>query len=177
MSGFSSAAYLQNATQDLVLSGADRTVLFVGQATSVGGAYFTFRLGTDGGTQTISSFNYVDLSGVYYSWTDGINGISNETFPSSSFVVATPVIIIAVYHQGSLLGMRINGTPVASNSAGGTVSEETGLTGFSIGVRGDFGSPAWDGFILETHVCAVQLSAAQCAQFEAYAAARYGIVI
>jgi hypothetical protein len=180
LSGFSSTAYLNNTTQNLVTSGAPRTVLFVGEATSVGGAYFTFRLGTSGGTQTMSSFNCLNS---LYCWTDGVDANRNETFPPSSFITGVPVIIVAGYQAGSLLALRVNGATVTTAASGGPLSPTTGLsaetgpTGFSVGVREDLGSPAWDGSILEVHVCQGQLTVAQCEQFEAYASTRYGIAI
>jgi hypothetical protein len=172
LSGFTLSAYL-DSSNNLLASGADRTVLFVGQASSIGGDYFTFRRGTAGGSQGVSSFMYLNP----YCWTDAITAASNQTFPSSSFTTATPVIVVAIYHLGSLLALRINGVPVAVVSGGGALTAETGPSGFSVGVSEAFSSPAWDGYILEEHVCAVQLTATQCAQFESYASARYGIAI
>ncbi len=177
LSGFSQTAYLDNTTNNPVPSGADRTVLFVGQAASTGGDYFTFRLGTNGNTQTVACFTYLSIGGAYYCWTDAVSGANNETFPGSSFVAGSPVVIIAIYEQGALLRLRVNGTPVSVTGGGGALSADTGPNGFSIGVCEAFTSPAWDGSILEEHVCAVQLTVAQCQQFESYAAARYGIML
>jgi hypothetical protein len=170
LSGFSPTAYLDSSTS-LVASGADRTVLFVGQATTTGGDYFTFARG--GGS--VSCFTYLNLGGGYYCWTDAI--AVNMLFPASSFHAATPVIIVAVYHQGSLLTMRVNGKPITVSPSGGNLTAETGTPGFSVGVSEAFSSPGWDGYIVEQHVCATQFTLAQCEQFEAYASARYGITI
>jgi hypothetical protein len=176
LSGFANnTTYLDSAT-NLVPSGADRTVLFVGQATTLGGDYFTFRRGTTGGT-VVSGFMYANLGGVCFCWTDAVTGTSNEIFAPASFVASTPVIIVAIYHQGALLGLRLNGAPLTVVSGGSGLTAETGPAGFSVGVSEAFSTPAWDGYILEQHVCATQLTTAQCAQFETYASARYGIAI
>jgi hypothetical protein len=170
LSGFANNATDLDSATNLVASGADRTVLFVGQAATLGGNYFAFRRAA-----SLSAFLYLDLGGANYCWTDAATATNNEKF--SPFVAATPLIIVAVYHQGSVLGLRVNGVPLMVTSSGGGLSAETGAPGFSVGVSEAFTSQAWDGYILEQHVCAVQLTVAQCQQFEAYASARYGIPV
>jgi hypothetical protein len=172
LNGFTNGTYLDNTISNLVGSGAPRTVLFVGQATTAGGDYFTFRRG---GSTHVCCFAYVSLTTGCYCWTDATT--ANETFPCSSLFVGTPVIIIATYQNGSpSIGLRVNGQFIAPIS-GGALTPEAGPNGFSVGVSEMFTSPAWDGYILEQHVCAVELTLAQCQQFEAYASARYGIAL
>jgi len=167
--------FLRNVSNNLVESGAARTVLIVGRAGDRGGSMLTFRRSraAAGGVFTVQEGLY---SGTFYVYSDGVNAGGNSSLPSSPLdTVQQPFVTTFVSRgKGEKLEVRINGEPQKISQTG-AVGPDDGASGFSIGSREDYPDFNWDGDISEVLVYDRVLGEESLAQAGSYLATRYGL--
>ena len=171
--------WLTNTTENLAASGQPRTVLAVGRAAKEGrgGAMICFRRTTAGGG-TVFAAQHINLTGVYYVYSDGVNGAGNSTLPIDRFRgLHEPFVTTFVSRgAGQKLLVTVNGKdqPV---SQPGAVGPDAGATGFTIGSREDIppGDQCWSGDLAEVLVYDRELSADELKEAGAYLATKYAL--
>ena len=146
---------LHNTGKRLLPSGSPRTIVIVGRlADTTGGALFTFGRQRTGGS-TVFTAQHVRIGGQYYVYSDGVNAAGNTTAPDDQFdQLKQPFVTTFISAgTGSKLRVRVNGTNVATQQAGG-VGIDTGTAGFTIGSREDIppGQQIWNGDLSEVLV-------------------------
>jgi Concanavalin A-like lectin/glucanases superfamily/F5/8 type C domain len=162
--------FLNNSTQNVVTAGAPRTVFAVVKSlcSSDGITPIVFR-------RTASVHCLQTYSGTNYIYTDG--SISNITTTATLFDTIRTKQTLATYISGGTgtgLQYRQNGV---SQPTSGTVTLETGTTGFTIGRREDNAYANYgqtEGWIAEIIVYNSQLNATDIAAVENYLAIKYG---
>jgi hypothetical protein len=171
--------WLTNTTDNLAASGQPRTVLAVGRVAKEGrgGAILCFRRTTAGGG-TVFAAQHINLGGVYYVYSDGVNGAGNSTLPIDRFRMLHEPFVTTFVSRGAdqKLLVSINGQdqPV---SQPGAVGPDAGAAGFTIGSREDIppGSQCWAGDLAEILVYERELSADELREAGAYLATKYGL--
>jgi hypothetical protein len=171
--------WLTNATDNLCASGQPRTVLAVGRAAKEGrgGAMICFRRTTAGGG-TVFAAQHINLTGVYYVYSDGVNGAGNSTLPIDRFRgLHEPFVTTFVSRgAGQKLHVTVNGQdqPV---SQPGAVGPDAGAAGFTIGSREDIppGDQCWSGDLAEILVYGRELTADELEEAGAYLATKYAL--
>jgi hypothetical protein len=171
--------WLTNATDNLCASGQPRTVLAVGRAAKEGrgGALLCFRRTTAGGG-TVFAAQHINLTGVYYVYSDGVNGAGNSTLPIDRFRgLHEPFVSTFVSRgAGQKLLVTINGQdqPV---SQPGAIGPDSGAAGFTIGSREDIppGDQCWAGDLAEILVYDRELSADEFKDAGAYLTTKYAL--
>ena len=171
--------WLTNATDNLTASGQPRTVLAVGRVAKEGrgGAVMCFRRTTAGGG-TVFAAQHINLTGVYYVYSDGVNGAGNSTLPIDRFRSLHEPFVTTFVSRGAdqKLLVSVNGQdqPV---SQPGAIGPDSGATGFTIGSREDIppGSQCWAGDLAEILVYDRELSADELREGGAYLATKYAL--
>jgi hypothetical protein len=171
--------WLTSATENLTASGQPRTVLAVGRVAKEGrgGAMLCFRRTTAGGG-TVFAAQHINLGGIYYVYSDGVNGAGNSTLPIDRFrSLHQPFVTTFVSRgAGQKLLVTVNGQdqPV---SQPGAIGADAGAAGFTIGSREDIppGSQCWAGDIAEILVYDRELSADELREAGAYLATKYAL--
>jgi hypothetical protein len=163
--------WFNNTVANVVSAGAARTIFVVAKS-DCGITRFspiTFRRTTNLATYQMSRF--VSTNFIY---SDGANTSSNASTDFSLLDSLSKKQSILTYHHSAngKLNFRFNKTDYAVTQTG-TVSTETGTTGFTIGVRPDVGQ-ATSGYIAEIIVYNSQLNATDIAAVENYLATKYG---
>lgn len=170
---------LSNATANLVESGQPRTVLAVGRVAKGGrgGAIVCFRRSTaEGGT--VFAAQHINLGGVYYVYSDGVNGAGNSTVPIERFASLQEPFVTSFVSRGAgqKLLVTVNGReqPV---SQPGAVGPDAGAAGFTIGSREDIppGAQNWQGDLAEILVYDRELSGESLAAAGTYLATKYAL--
>jgi hypothetical protein len=164
------ATFLNNTTQNVVTAGAPRTVFAVVKSlcSSDGITPIAFR-------RTASVHCLQTYPGINYIYTDGSS--SNITTTATLFDTVKTKQTLATYISGGTgtgLQYRQNGV---SQPTSGTVTLETGTTGFTIGRREDNAYANYgqtEGWIAEIIVYNSQLNATDIAAVENYLAIKYG---
>ncbi len=170
---------LSNTALIPVESGQPRTVLAVGRVAKRGrgGAIVCFRRSTaEGGT--VFAAQHINLGGVYYVYSDGVNGAGNSTVPIERFATLHEPFVAAFTSRGAgqKLLVAVNGReqPV---SQPGAVGPDAGAAGFTIGSREDIPPSAqnWHGDLAEILVYDRELAAEQLAAAGSYLATKYAL--
>jgi hypothetical protein len=170
---------LSSATANLLESGRPRTMLAVGRVAKGGrgGAIACFRRSTAGGG-TVFAAQHLNLGGVYYVYSDGVNGAGNSTVPIERFAALQEPFVTSFVSRGAgeKLLVAVNGRkqPV---SQPGAVGPDAGVAGFTIGSREDIppGAQNWQGDLAEILVYDSELSAESLAAAGAYLATKYAL--
>lgn len=168
--------WLTNATDNLVASGAPRTVLAVGRAgAGRGGAIVCFRR-TTAGSGTVFAAQHINLGGAYYVYSDGVNAAGNATLPIDRFAALHEPFVTTFVSRGasSKLLVTVNGKdqPV---SQPGAIGPDAGAAGFTIGSREDIppGAQCWAGDLAEILVYDQELTSEELREAGAYLATKY----
>lgn len=171
---------LSNPKDNLVASGAPRTVVLVGDADDrkgVGGCLFTFRRGIQGAVATAFM---VALSptqpGVYSDAIEGPNNARLQRAPGAT-VLKPFVATFAAAGTGHPIVVFLNGVNEQAVHEGGAVSAEQGPAGFTVGDRDDIFGAAWFGDIAEILVYDSLLPDTDRQQVEKYLGEKYNITI
>lgn len=170
---------LTNTADNLVSSGQPRTVLAVGRASksSRGGAIVTFRRSTVAGG-TVFAAQHINLGGIYYVYSDGVNGAGNSTLPIDQFAALSEPFITSFVSRGAgqklLVGVNGREQPVQQP---GAVGPDAGAAGFTIGSREDIppGAQNWAGELAEILVYDRELSAEELADAGSYLTTKYAL--
>jgi hypothetical protein len=171
--------WLTNTTDDLAASGRPRTILAVGRVAKEGrgGALISFRRTTsDGGT--VFAAQHINLGGIYYVYSDGVNGAGNSTLPIDRFRSLHEPFVTSFVSRGTgnKLLVTVNGQdqPV---SQPGAIGPDAGAAGFTIGSREDIppGAQCWAGDLAEILVYDRELSADDLKGAGAYLATKYAL--
>ena len=171
--GSGSGLFLENTSTNLVSSLATRSVIVVCKmSNTASGTAFSFRR-----TTTFSAMSWSLISGSNFIYSDGVNGLSNQTVPTSPST-ATPYALEWSFDgtTGHNLTFAHNGTSETVSSTSG-VQSETGTTGFTVGAREDVPTQSFAGDIAEILVYDHVLSAPDVAALRAYLQNRYGMTI
>ena len=171
--------FLSNTTDNLTASGAPRTVLAVGQVAKNGrgGAIICFRRTTAGGG-TVFAAQHINLGGIYYVYSDGVNGAGNSTLPIDQFAALQSPFITAFVSRGAgeKLTVSVNGRlqPVAQPAS---IGPDSGAAGFTIGSREDIppGAQCWSGDLAEILVYEGALSDEQLQAAGSYLTTKYDL--
>jgi hypothetical protein len=171
--------FLTNAVHNLAESDKPRTVLAVGRVAKGGrgGAIVCFRRSTAGGG-TVFAAQHINLSGVYYVYSDGVNGAGNSTLPIDRFAALAEPFVTSFVSRGAgqKLQVTVNGRqqPVSQT---GTIGPDAGAAGFTIGSREDIppGAQNWSGDLAEILVYDRELSAEELAAVGSYLATKYAL--
>lgn len=171
--------FLTNCADNLVQSGQPRTVLAVGRVTKGGrgGAIVTFRRSTGAGG-TVFTAQHINLGGIYYVYSDGVNGAGNSTLPIDQFAALGEPFITSFVSRGAgqklLVGINGREQPVQQP---GAVGPDAGAAGFTIGSREDIppGAQNWAGDLAEVLVYDRELSAEELADAGAYLTTKYAL--
>src|SRR5580692_7077998 len=170
--GGSGSPFLDNTTTNLTPNGGDVTVIVACQPTAggSGGTPFAMRR-----SEPLAIFDYVNVGGTNYVYSDGATNASNVTIAGSS-LPSTGAAMVMDYsvHVGSPLGFTIDGVP--QQTSGGAPTDYTGSTGFSVGGREDYPSP-WQGDIYEIVVYSGLLSATNLAAARDAVASEWGVSV
>jgi hypothetical protein len=171
--------WLTNTAENLIASGQPRTILAVGRVAKEGrgGAMICFRRTTAGGG-TVFAAQHINLGGVYYVYSDGVNGAGNSTLPIDRFRnLHEPFVTTFVSRgAGQKLLVTVNGKdqPISQPGAAGP---DAGAAGFTIGSREDIppGAQCWAGDLAEILVYDRELSADELRDAGAYLATKYSL--
>lgn len=170
--------FLNNTTRNVIESGRPRTVLIVARAQQHrGGALFTFRRATAGGT-TVFTCQHVSLAGTYYVYSDGTNATGNSTLnPDQLPVLQEPFLTTFLSHgEGTKIQVGVNGQERPVTQAG-AIGPDNGASGFTLGNREDIppGEQGWGGDIAEVLVYDRVLNAEELAAAGSYLTTKYGL--
>lgn len=169
---------LHNPQQDLLPSGAPRTVVVVGRvADDTGGALFTFgRRRTDGAA--VFTAQHVVVRGTYYVYSDGVNSAGNTTAARDAFTALKDPFVTSFVSPGAAgkLRVRLNGSDLSTTQPG-SVGPDQGSKGFTIGSREDLpiGSQMFTGDIAEVLIYDRALSDEQLGTVGTYLATKYDL--
>jgi hypothetical protein len=177
--------WLNNSTANLVESGRPRTVLAVGRARpgglaspgGRGGAIITFRRSTSGGG-TVFAAQHISLAGVYYVYSDGVNGAGNSTLPADRFAALAEPFVTSFVSRGAgeKLLVAVNGRDLPVQQPG-AIGPDAGAAGFTVGSREDIppGDQCWSGDLAEILVYDRELSADELQAAGSYLATKYAL--
>jgi len=166
---------LSNASDELLPSGAPRTLIVVGRAGADGGALFAFRRSSAGGKPVFVA-QHGAHGGRYYVYTDGLNGGGNTTLPPTTLAAVQEPFITTFTSSGagSKLQLTLNGAsqPVAQP---GAIGPDEGTPGFTVGNREDVRVDMfpWDGDLAEVLVYDHPLTEEETAQVGSYLTTKY----
>lgn len=174
--------FLNNTTSNLVSSGSARTVFVAARRNCsahgsgvLGGTLFTFRRGGLINTLTYGANSY---GAPVYIYSDN-NGVGNNNAAVNGSAIDSafsPVVITyKVPAAGGQLQCNINGISQTVNQGSGSVTAETGSTGFTVGDREDQVDLDWTGWIYEVIVYNRTLTGTEIAQVEAYLRNKYAL--
>jgi hypothetical protein len=170
---------LSNTAANLHESGQPRTMLAVGHVSKGGrgGAIACFRRSTaDGGT--VFAAQHIKLGGVYYVYSDGVNGAGNSTVPIERFAALQEPFVTSFVSRGAgqKLLVAVNGREQLVSQPG-AIGPDAGAAGFTIGSREDIppGAQNWQGDLAEILVYDCELSAESLAAAGAYLATKYAL--
>jgi hypothetical protein len=136
-----------------------------------------FRRTTAGGG-TVFAAQHINLGGIYYVYSDGVNGAGNSTLPIDRFRGLHEPFVTTFVSRGTdqKLLVSVNGQdqPV---SQPGAIGPDAGAAGFTIGSREDIppGAQCWAGDIAEILVYDRELSADELREAGAYLATKYAL--
>ena len=136
-----------------------------------------FRRSTASGG-TVFAAQHIDLGGVYYVYSDGVNSAGNATLPIAEFGGLKEPFLTAFASRGAgqRLSVAVNGRqqPVSQPSA---VGPDAGAAGFTIGSREDIpaGAQNWSGDLAEVLVYDRELSDAEHSEAGSYLATKYAL--
>ena len=170
---------LSNMTDNLVQSGQPRTIFAVGRVgkNGRGGAIVTFRRSTAGGG-TVFAAQHINLGGVYYVYSDGVNGAGNSSLPVERFATLEQPFVTSFVSRGAgqKLAVTVNGREQPVQQAG-AVGPDAGAAGFTIGSREDIapGAQNWSGELAELLVYDRELSAEDHRAAGSYLATKYAL--
>lgn len=179
--GVNKKVFLNNTVSNLVTAGAARTVFVVARRDCnahaggvLGGTLFTFRRAGLINTLTYGANSYG--TPVYiYSDNNGV-GNNNASITGSAIdsAFSPTVVTYKIPAAGSQVQCNLNGVPQTVNQGAGSVTTETGTTGFTVGDREDQVDLDWAGWIYEVIVYNRTLTATEITQVENYLRNKYG---
>ncbi|MGC4101275.1 LamG-like jellyroll fold domain-containing protein [Ferruginibacter sp.] len=178
--GVNGKNFLNNTTSNLVTAGAARTVFIAARRDCnihaggvVGGTLFTFRR-SGLINNLIYGANSYGTPVYIYSDNNGV-GNNNATIGSNTIdTVLNPVVVTyKIPAAGSQLQCNINSIAQTVNQGSGSVTTETGVTGFTVGDREDQPDLDWSGWIYEVIVYNRTLTGIEIAQVEGYLKNKY----
>jgi hypothetical protein len=158
--------HLDNTVTNLLPSGQDHTVFAAVQPSLPGGSIITLRC-----SAAISWMGYWTTSGTTYVYSDGQTSTNNATAPTMT--TGVPITYTATSRVGSLMALRINGTPMTLTSSGVSTSE-TGTPGFTLLGRLDTAGFGFSGQFYEMFVLDHAATDAEIAVAEAYLTQQWG---
>ncbi len=172
--------FLNNTTSNLVTAGSARTVFVAARRDCgthaggvVGGELFTFRRG---GLINGLSYGANAYGTPVYIYSDN-NGVGNNNASIGSGAIDTafnPVVVTyKIPAAGAQIQCNLNGIAQTVNQGAGTVTTETGTTGFTVGDREDQADLDWSGWIYEVIVYPRSLTNAEIAGVENYLKNKY----
>jgi len=171
--------FLTNTTNSLVASGQPRTVLAVGRVAKGGrgGALVTFCRSTgEGGT--VFAAQHINLGGVYYVYSDGVNGAGNSTLPIDRFAALDEPFLTAFVSRGAgqKLAVAVNGREQPVQQPG-AVGPDAGAAGFTVGSREDIppGAQNWSGDLAEVLIFDRELPPEELKVAGSYLATKYAL--
>ena len=175
---FDGGDFLTNTVDNLLTSGQGRTVFVIGDGTdgSTGGGMFAFRRSTP--VNALGETYYYrpgQDSQIVYS--DGVSGNNNTWGPDRRSTVNEPFIAAFMTTAGEKPQVDLNGPSqvIKTGGASGSVSAETGTTGFSLGGRADITPDRWKGTIAEVLVYDHELTGAELNSVGYYLAQKYSL--
>ncbi|MBS1495477.1 MAG: T9SS type A sorting domain-containing protein [Bacteroidetes bacterium] len=178
--GVNGKYFLNNTSSNLVPAGSARTVFVAARrdcgihaGAVVGGELFTFRRA---GLINGLSFGANGYGTPVYIYSDN-NGVGNNNASIGSNTIDTAfspfVITYKVPAAGGQLQCNLNSIAQTVNQGSGSVTTETGTTGFTVGDREDQADLDWSGWIYEVIVYARTLTNAEIANVESYLKNKY----
>ncbi|MBI4475023.1 MAG: hypothetical protein HY646_20315 [Acidobacteria bacterium] len=174
---------LHNSKSSILASGSARTVIIVGDVDDQkgrGGCLFTFRRCTPGGITTAYMISFANVgANNLYVYTDGVEGANNARIPDAAFsrVLKPFVASFGSAGAGKPLSVFLNGVNQGAVHEGGSVNQETGPDGFTVGDRDDLFGAAWPGDIAEILVYDSFLPETDRKQVEKYLGEKYNIPV
>lgn len=178
--GSSGKYFLNNTTANLVNSGLARTVFVSGKRDCkihasgvIGGSLFTFR--RTGLINTLTFGANSAATPVYiYSDNNGI-GNNNASIGANSLDTAQRNMVITydVPAAGNQIKVRLNGAVQSVNQGTGSITAETGTTGFTVGDREDQADLDWSGWMNEVIVFNRSLTVNEIQTIEKYLQKKY----
>ncbi len=179
--GVNRKVFLNNTVSDLVTAGTARTVFVVARRDCnahaggvLGGTLFTFRRGGLINTLTYGANSY---GTPVYIYSDN-NGVGNNNASITGTAIdsafSPTVVTYKIPAAGSQVQCNLNGVAQTVNQGAGSVTTETGTTGFTVGDREDQVDLDWSGWIYEVIVYNRALAADEITQVENYLKSKYG---
>ncbi len=178
--GVNGKHFLNNTIANPVNSGTARTVFVAGRRDCqphgnglIGGTLFTFRR-----SGLINTLTYgANSAGLpVYIYSDN-NGIGNNNATISASVIDTAIqnflITYKIPAAGSQVQCRLNKQNQVVDQGSGSVTAETGATGFTVGDREDQPDLDWSGWIYEVIVFNRSLTNNEIIQVENYLRSKY----
>lgn len=178
--GTNGKIFLNNTTSNLVTGGTARTVFVVARRDCnahaggvLGGTLFTFRRAGIINTLTYGSNSY---GTPVYIYSDN-NGVGNNNASITGTAIdsafSPTIVTYKIPAAGGQVQCNLNSVAQTVNQGSGSVTTETGTTGFTVGDREDQVDLDWSGWIYEVIVYNRSLSAAEIAQVESYLKNKY----
>jgi hypothetical protein len=164
-----STQYMDNTATSILTAGTARTIVVIGKYSGSGstsGSPFTIRR-----TTTTSFATLMGVGGTFYIWSDGTH---NATITDPAVLnTAETFEWYSTGTSGAGITFSVTGSP-KSVTSGGTVSSETGTTGFTVGQREGVGQ-FFNGTICEVLVYDHVLSGTDDTTLATYAQNKYAI--
>ena len=174
---FDGGDFLVNTVDSLLASGQARTVFVIGDGTDgdAGGGLFAFRRSAR--VNSLGETYYAAHNPPQIVYSDGASGDNNTWGPDRRSTVNQPFIAAFMTTAGEKPQVDLNGPSqvIATGAASGSVSAETGTTGFSVGGRSDITPDRWKGTIAEVLVYDHELTGAELNSVGYYLAQRYSL--
>lgn len=178
--GTNRKVFLNNTLTNLVTAGTARTVFVAARRDCnthsggvIGGTLFTFRRG--GLINTLSYGANAYGTPVYiYSDNNGV-GDNNASIAGSTIdsAFSPTVVTYKVPAAGGQIQCNLNAVAQTVNQGSGSVTTETGTTGFTVGDREDQADLDWSGWIYEVIVYSRTLTAEEISSVERYLYNKY----
>lgn len=139
----------------------------------LGGSLFTFRRDGLINTLTYGANSYSAPVNIY----SDNNGVGNNNASISGTVIDSAVSPVVVTYKvpaaGGQIQCNLNGVAQTVNQGSGSVTAETGATGFTVGDREDQTDLDWSGWIYEVIVYSRTLTAEEISSVERYLYNKY----
>lgn len=178
--GTNRKVFLNNTLTNLVTAGTARTVFVVARRDCnvhsggvLGGTLFTFRRG---GLINTLSYGANAYGTPIYIYSDN-NGIGNNNASITGSAIdsafSPTVVTYKVPDAGGQIQCNLNAVAQTVDQGSGSVTTETGTTGFTVGDREDQADLDWSGWIYEVIVYGRSLTAEEISSVERYLYNKY----
>lgn len=147
---------------------------YVATRNSSGGALLTERT-----SKPVAAVQWIQLSSIYYIYSDGANVNSNQRISVTTYakLSTTGAVVCQVHQPGVRATLFVNGEQEVVNAVegAGVGSNISGATGFRIGGREGSVGQSWNGGINEIIVTSNNFTVLERQKIEGYLAHKWGL--